>query len=584
MATSIRVAKWNIIVIRERTRSKEKEPTLMSVNVVAAVGPDGGRNRSGEAVWQTARGDRLRKVYLWVVFSLLILGGITFALSSFHKVFYPFGWDDDEGAVWWGIAHVTSLGTFYHPIQQYPYIVNPYPPLFHSVARMAGWITGNDLVAGRLVCVLSALGTSVIIGLLVFHVSPERIPKRIRASGALLATLLCFRLDSLSNYIPEMGVDLFAVLLTFVGVYLFIRYTAKPAFQYAAFVLFVLGVFTKQTMIAAPLACLIATAIVNPKKAVRLLSFSAALSLAILGYLCWATGGEVLRHIFLYNAKQPFSITHLMLGMQENVIRMLPIAAIACLAFLPFLKHSMSAKPGSFLRWLRRGIQSSPFRRALAILGLQLVFALVSSTTYGKLGSGYHYFLEWNFACCPLCGLLFVRALAWWRPSSRYTLGAAAVFLLLMVTALTGFPDSLRRVNSMFRLTSGERRIQDVRDSSAAAALRIVEETPGPVLCENMVVAMKAHKEIPIEPGILCFFARRGVWDQSDFVKMISSQRFGVIILRSTDNGFWTDEIIGAIEKHYVLAESLGNPSVVGGYYVVYRPRGKVGGPLGKPQ
>jgi hypothetical protein len=99
-----------------------------------------------------------------------------------------------------------------------------------------------------------------------------------------------------------------------------------------------------------------------------------------------------------------------------------------------------------------------------------------------------------------------------------------------------------------------------------------------------MVVAMKAHKEIPIEPGILCFFARRGVWDQSDFVKMISSQRFGVIILRSTDNGFWTDEIIGAIEKHYVLAESLGNPSVVGGYYVVYRPRGKGGGPLGKPQ
>lgn len=524
-------------------------------------------------------GECLRKVYLVALFALLLLGGVTFVLKSFHDVHYPFGWDDDEGAVWWEISHVTNLRVLYHPLQEYPYFVVPYPPVYHLVAWGAGKITGDFLIGGRLVCVLSALGISLILGLLVFQASPQRISARVRGSGALLSALLCFRLDSLSHYIPEMGVDLLAVFLTFLGAFLFIRFTSKSAWAYAAFALFALGVLTKQIMVAAPLACFLASALISPKKAIRLLVFSATPGLGILGYLSWATDGEVLRHLLLYNTRQPFSITHWIVGMQQNLISMLPIAAIACLAFLPFLNHGMSVRRGSFLRWLRGGVQSSPYRRALFVLGVQLFFALLVSVTYGKLGSGYHYFLEWNLACCPLVGLFFVRAFESWRPSSRYTLGGAALFLLVFLAALTGFPDSLRRINSVFRITPGERRIQDVRFSSAAEALRIVEETPGPVLCENMVLVMKAHKEIPIEPGIQCFLGKLGVWDQTNFVKMISSQKFGVIIVRTLDNGFWTDAIVGAIEKYYVLTERLGDVSIEAGSYVVYRPRPKPGQP-----
>ena len=70
---------------------------------------------------QTSTGKRLRTTYLFFLYSLLVFGSVTFALQSFHKVFYPFGWDDDEGAVWWEAAHVTDLKVLYHPIQQYPY-------------------------------------------------------------------------------------------------------------------------------------------------------------------------------------------------------------------------------------------------------------------------------------------------------------------------------------------------------------------------------------------------------------------------------------------------------------------------------
>lgn len=294
-----------------------------------------------------------------------------------------------------------------------------------------------------------------------------------------------------------------------------------------------------------------------------------------LGYLAWATGGEVLRYLFLYNMQQPFSITHLILGLQENFLGMIPIAAVACLAFLPFLHHGLFTKRDDFVSWLRAGVQSSPYRRALFVLGVELVIALLTSVTYGKMGSGIHYFLEWNLACCPLVGLLFVRGLDSWRPSSRYTLGGVALFLLLFLGALTGLPDSLRHINSVYRLTGGERRIQDAAFSRAAAALKVVEETPGLVLCENMVLVMKAHKEIPIEPGIQCFLGRSGIWDQSGFVKMISAQRFGTIIMRTLDNGFWTDAIVEAIQKYYVATEQIGDERIEGCHYTVYRPRPK---------
>ena len=522
---------------------------------------------------QSSQGEFVRKAYLFTLFSLLLLGGITFILGTFHKVYYPFGWDDDEGAVWWEAAHVTNLRVLYHPIQEFPYFVVPYPPVFHAVAHMTAKLVGDYLVAGRLVCVFSALGIGLVLGLLVFHALPRRFPVGIRGSGALVTALLCFRLDSLNRYIPEMGVDLLALFLTFLGVFMFLRSASRRQSQYGAFACFVLAVFTKQTMIAAPMACLAATALINPRQAFRYLALCVTLGLGSLACLAWATRGEILRHLFIYNAQQPFSVTQWILGMQENVVGMTPILVVGCLAFLSVARHGLFTKWRDFVAWLRAGLRSSAYRRTVFVLGLQLLLALLTSLTYGKAGSGVHYFLEWNFACCALAGLVFAQALAHWHPRSKYALGGTAVFVLIFLAALTGFPDSLRRINSVFRITQGEKITQDAKYSSAAAVLKIVEETPGPVFCENMVLTMKARKEIPIEPGIECFLAKKGLWDQSGFLHMISSQQFGVIVLRDIHNEFWTKEMVEAIETNYAPSQEIGDQRFEGCHYTVYRPR-----------
>ena len=395
----------------------------------------------------------------------------------------------------------------------------------------------------------------------------------IRGSGAVLASLLCFRLDSLSVYIPEMGVDLLALFFTFLGVYLFLRFRQSSVELYAAFACLVVAMFTKQTMVAAPMACLVAIGLMSLRRAIRYLLFCVALGSGGLGLLAWATSGEALRHLFVYNARQPFSLAHWIVGLQANVMGMIPIAAVAFLALLPFVRDAVSDRQEGFIVRLRADLRTRGDRLALFVVGMEVVVALIVTLTYGKSGSGVHYFLEWNFACCALAGLLFVRVLGSWRANSSYSLGGAAVCLLLLLAAVTGVPESLRRMDSVHRLTASERVAADVRYASDAAVLKVVEETPGPVLCENMLLVMKAGKEIPIEPGIQTFLAKAGIWDQSGFVNMIDTQKFGVIVMRTLDNGFWTDEILRAIAKNYAPAEQIGDEGIENAHYTVYRPR-----------
>ena len=520
-----------------------------------------------------AGGSRLRQAYLAVLFGILVIGGATFVVKAFHDIYVPYQWDDDEGAVWWEAAHVTHLREAYHPLQQFPYFVVPYPPAYHLATWLVARATGDFLVAGRLICVLSALGIGLVLGLLVYRAAPRRFSSHLRISAGVVTALLCFRLDALNHYLPEMGVDLLAIFLTFLGLYLFVRSCSRPAGQYAAFAIFVLALFTKQTMVAAPLACLAVSALVRPPAAIRRALFAGVLGGVGLGSLAWATRGEILRHLFFYNLRQPFSLTHWINGLQENMIGVLPLAALAILALLPMAYSGVGPKRTKWLRWLRVSVQESPSRRTLVVLGLDLCLALCTSLSYGKLGSGFHYFLEWNFVCCALASLLWVRALARWRSASRYSTAGAAVYLLVLLAALTGFPDSLRRVNEVFELTAGERHIKQVKRASAASVLSILQATPGPVFCENMMLVMKAHKEIPIEPGINCYLAKLGIWDESPFVKMIDTQKFGVIILRNLDNAFWTEAMRAAIRDSYQPAGQIGDPAVENSYYVVYRPR-----------
>jgi hypothetical protein len=98
-----------------------------------------------------------------------------------------------------------------------------------------------------------------------------------------------------------MRVDALAIFLSVTGVALFVASRRRRALGYFAFVFFVASVYTKQTSLAAPMACFILAFIEKPRYALQLLALSVSSGLAILLMLHTATNGLFLRHIITYN-------------------------------------------------------------------------------------------------------------------------------------------------------------------------------------------------------------------------------------------------------------------------------------------
>ena len=109
---------------------------------------------------------------------------------------------------------------------------------------MVSKLTGDLLLAGRLVSLLSTLGICLTLAWIVYRSAPARAPKRAKAAGAILAGALPCGLKTM-DWAQLMRVDMLALWLTFAGSALFIVGRTAIA-RYAAFVLFIAALYTRQ--------------------------------------------------------------------------------------------------------------------------------------------------------------------------------------------------------------------------------------------------------------------------------------------------------------------------------------------------
>src|SRR5258708_6359070 len=116
---------------------------------------------------------------------LAIAGGV-FSNGLFF-IAQPYQINYGEGLAAWQAAHVTDLARSYSPIDQYPFVVFQYPPLFHLVTHAVG---GDLLAAGRFVSVLSAALLCVVISWATFQALPRRIGWQMRMLAAIFAGAL----------------------------------------------------------------------------------------------------------------------------------------------------------------------------------------------------------------------------------------------------------------------------------------------------------------------------------------------------------------------------------------------------------
>jgi hypothetical protein len=466
--------------------------------------------------------------------------------------------DYGEGIVMWQAANVTDWTKAFHPIENYPHNVFHYPPLFHLASRFVNRFTGDLLVAGRLTSILSFIGTCLIAAWLTARVLPRVHDPVARVLGSLVAGTLIF-MTPMWYWSTLMRVDALAIFLSVSGMALFVVARRKRALGFVAFTLFVAAVYTKQTSLAGPAACLLLAYVEKPRYAIQLFAFSVSLGLGVLLLLHLATDGLFLRHIITYN-QNPYHLTGL-LGKLGRHAAPIAVPLFFAFAFPAALLYRRMRRGYGKYETLRLVLTRSDFERCVLVVGLYFVLAAaLAAATISKVGAFDNYYLEMDVAMCLLSGLFVGWLLRRdsFRPTRRHLMQQVVVMVLFIIATFNN-----REMASWLKSVYTNPPVD-----YSPEVVKFLRTLPGPVYSEDMVVLMQAGKEVPAEPAIITALAMDGKWNESGFVERIKRGEFSAIVIRyslQNDQRF-SKGVVDAINERYYQTNNIGT-------FKIYLPR-----------
>jgi hypothetical protein len=487
-------------------------------------------------------------ICLGVVSILLLLGkrNYDFVRYLVEAVSYPFGLDYGEGIVWQQAILIPSE-RMYGNIDQYPYIVFHYPPLYHLVVRLVHRLVGLPyLQSGRLVSAVSALLTSALVGALSYRVARVALLGRIASLvGAVIAALVPATFMPEIAWAPLFRVDMLAGALTFAGLLLAERSIRNPGLMFGAVAAFVAAVYTKQTEIIAPVAAMAALAIINRRTAITAVVGGLTVAVAGLIVLELKTNGRFLLHIFTYNENASFRAENMVniFRFQEAQVIYLGLAFLGVyLAWRIWIIQTRKPDILFSLRYL-----CHPSGAVSLMMSVYFCLATIMLLTTTKDGSSFNYLLNWMNA-----GAVFIGFAVSYGLSRAFDPATADYpFVLLLLVALGGQIKVLQDAPQIF----GD------RVSQLARLTELVRQAQKPVLSDDMVLLMKAGKQIPIEPAIFQELITSGLWDERRELDMVRSNAFAFVIQNPYDlenRLLYTPTVANAIRSAYPVAVEVG--------------------------
>src|SRR5262245_6349838 len=329
-----------------------------------------------------------RTVYTWFVLATPLAAAAFSLVHMVRSVFIPYELAYGEGLVLWQSLRITSPQTVYHAIDTYPFVVGMYPPAFLLTTHLVGAAIGDIQIGGRLVALIATVGCAAMISAIVLELLPLRFDRWARWTGALTAGALVLNLANVRRWAPLARVDLPAIALCLAGLFLFLN-GRRPGWKwFAAFGCFALAAFTKQSLVAAPAACLAAAAFQSRRTAFALAGFYAVLLVASFGAMQVITDGQFLKHLFVYTTQNRFDILQVFVMGGRNLGAMSLLLIPACLAAWIPVRRPRAHQAASRIRVT---LTSSRFRWGIGCLVLYVVVAAIVSTTSGKNGAGPYY-------------------------------------------------------------------------------------------------------------------------------------------------------------------------------------------------
>ncbi|HNS51145.1 MAG TPA: glycosyltransferase family 39 protein [Anaerolineae bacterium] len=500
----------------------------------SALSPFQGEGRREGPVAPVAR------FLLWALAlaGLALLAGFTLWFCA-RALRYPYQLLYGEGFMLEFARRLLAGEPIYKPLADLPLGTVNYPPLPFLLARVTFPIFGFGYAAGRIWAVLAALGVAALLFAWVRRATGRTAP----ASAVALAWLGA---PYVYNWAPQFRVDLPGLAFGLAGLYLVWRALARADIRTRdlapAALLFVLGLYCKQSFIAAPAAALLALFLARRHRQALLF----ALLILLLGGIPFlilnkATAGAFWNSLVAANVN-PFQPDRL-LAQAWDFSRTYPVLLLLSGVWLVGRRAFRRSRPS--------GRAGTP--PAEGLVAAYLALALLAVALAGKAGSWENYFLEPLAAVCLASGLALPKLGR--RPAGRW---AAPLLLLLQVALMWHTPAPAAR--------------QMLATAAANEVLSpVVASAPGQVLSEDAGLLVQAGKPVPYYDFQLSQLARAGRWDQAWEVESLRAGAFSLVIFEGDSRieadkyGRYTRAFMSALDYGYRLSGRAGK-------YTLYRP------------
>jgi hypothetical protein len=318
-------------------------------------------------------------------------------------------------------------------------------------------------------------------------------------------------------------VDLLALCFSLGGVYFSMVALDRARWVVAASVCFLLAVYTKQILIAAPAASFLVLLFLRPKTALIEISICLVAGLAILAALEWSTNGGAIRHLFASNASRviPSNLGAIGILVATHSV----YVGVAIFA----LRGRISAISA---HW--RGIGAlADFRarltadRASAMSLILIIYFLLATPmllTIVKAGATMNYLLEWTNIVALFCGLSLSGAARIFRRSASEPMGAKRSSGAAIIACALAVQSLLLPYANM------EGEYAPPTDAELRPLSRMVQSATKPIISDDMVILVRNGKELYLEPAIIGEGSRMGTFDQRPLLKDILAGKFSFFI------------------------------------------------------
>jgi hypothetical protein len=394
-------------------------------------------------------------------------------------------------------VHILSGRPVYADVNDFPFIVSNYPPLFALLSSLLLPRLGVSLTASRVVASLSTLLCAALVGAIVFEGSRSKVAGAI-CGGTFLGSMFVYQWGAWGR------VDSTAILFSLLAILVAQRWENWGGVTVAT-LFCLLSLYTKQTQWAAPLAIFVW--LLSRRDWRRALGF--ALLLGGVGGLIFLvlnalTSGQILRHLVLYNT--------------------LPYLPRAFLGYWRALTVTHGVLAGIAVLY----VVTSLARRRLSLPVVYFAAVTMLTVTVGRAGASSNYFLEPIAASLILCGLL-------WGELSKeggYSSAVVPVALVVQVLWFWAFPHSpLRAYYDPLPSFGYTPQIADVQ--SCERIDDYVAEAGGEILTEGGGFALKNGKELFGSPWLLSALEPTGLVDEGllRLDEALGQRRFSLVIL-----------------------------------------------------